>query len=257
VEQAFGRGLQIVPGKIEFVFSWLTILFIAIGILTMIVSFTRGKKLDFLLRKFDAEYFTLVIVCFAILVFSVVTPHVSTGYGMERTYFQLIVPLSIFFVIGGIMVSKHLKLQPYLLLLIVLIPYFMCTTGTMYQIFDVPREITLNSEGAQYNAWYIFEQESYGAKWLMLNNEKTFRICPTGGHGVHILRSHGMISHGQIDRHTFSMHKKINGYLYLSYNNVVKNTFLVEGMTCNMSECSDMFVGKSKIYNNGGSGVWK
>jgi uncharacterized membrane protein len=75
--------------------------------------------------------------------------------------------LSPFFVIGGIMVARFLRAKwAYLVIVIVLIPYFMCNTGTMYQVFGVPQEITLNSKGQNYDVMYVHEQETYAAKWL-------------------------------------------------------------------------------------------
>ena len=52
--------------------------------------------------------------------------------------------------------------------------------------------------------------------------------------------------------------KKINGYIYLRYYNVVDGKLV--DRQCeehNMTEYRDKFVGKSKIYNNGGSEVWR
>jgi uncharacterized membrane protein len=253
VEQAFGCGFQTVPEKIELVFSWLTILFIAIGILTMIGRFTTGKKSDFLLEKIGAGYLTLAIACFTILVFTALAPHAST-YGIERTYFQLMVPLSMFFVIGGITASKHLKLQPYLLLLIVLIPYFMCSTGTMYQIFDVSREITLNSEGSQYNAWYVHDQESYGAKWLADNGVRGRTINTDFACGRILVGYFGDV----YPFNRFSLKDtKVAGYIFLRYHNIVDCKFMDSNHEAhNITEYQDKFVRKNKIYSNGGSEVW-
>lgn len=267
VEQAFGWGLQSVPQQIEFVLSWLTILLIVIGFLITIrklrdiifIHSLKHKKSDFSLDKFDAEYFTLVIACFAILVFSVIAPQISVGYGMERTYFQMMVPLSIFFVLGGITASEYLKLRPHWLLLIVLIPYFMCTTGTMYQIFDVPRDITLNSEGNQYNLWYIHDQESYGAKWLGNQlGQKEIRIF-TDSAGNRRLMSQGGISIYAINRHALlEQDKEIEGCIYLRYYNVVDGKLLdMQNEKHNITEYNDKFAGKSKLYSNGGAEIWK
>ena len=153
--------------------------------------------------------------------------------------------------------GKGLEVRAYLIILLVLIPYFFCVTGVMYNLFGVPRSIILNSEGEAYDSMYVHDQESYSAKWLMVYTEKTTRIYITDGNGWHSLISQGKISREQINYYSFPGHKKIEGYLYLSYNNIIKNTLVVECETCNMSEYSDMFVGKTKIYNNGGSEIWK
>ena len=63
------------------------------------------------------------------------------------------------------------QVRAYLIILLVLIPYFLCATGMMYNIFGVPRAIALNSEGERYDMLYVHDQESYGAKWLRDNSE--------------------------------------------------------------------------------------
>ncbi|MBA7560548.1 hypothetical protein ES708_02174 [subsurface metagenome] len=218
------------------------------------------KKINFLPRKFDTEYFTLSIVCLAILVFSMVFPHVSTGYGMSRVYFQMMIPLSMFFVIGGVTMAKCLKkIQPYWVLLVVLIPYFMCTTGVIYQIFDFPREITLNSKGSQYDSLYIHDQESYAAKWLGNNSElENIRIY-TDHLGANALISQGGISPHSIDRYSFLKQSiKINGVIYMRYYNVVEGKLRNRnGIEYNIAEYRNKFIGKSKLYDNGGSEIWR
>ena len=91
----------------------------------------------------------------------------------------------------------------------------------------------------------------------MTNSEKNSLIYTTDGHGVHRLVSQGKISRGRINFQSFSRHEKIEGYIYLYYNNIINGKLEVERKACNMSEYSDTFVGKSKIYSNGGSETWK
>lgn len=173
VALAFGVGLGAkgIPQHITFVFSWLTIAFIAIGVLTTLfryrhrVAFSsdgRKEASGFLSQKLDAEFFVLSLACSAILVAAVALPFVFVGYGMDRAYVQMMVVLSPFFVVGGMMVARFLRVKwTYLVILVVLIPYFMCNTGTMYQVFGVPQAITLNSEGQEYDMMFIHDQENF------------------------------------------------------------------------------------------------
>ncbi|MCK4734633.1 MAG: hypothetical protein KAT65_19415 [Methanophagales archaeon] len=78
--------------------------------------------------------------------------------------------------------ENALHVRAYLLILLVLIPQFMCTTGTMYEIFDVPREITLSTEGMQYDQLYIHDHWLIAREWLsssevvggrLVNKQKT------------------------------------------------------------------------------------
>lgn len=108
-----------------------------------------------------------------------------------------------------------------------------------------PRAITLNSGGERYDMLYIHDQDAYAAH-------------VADGGGSRALRSQGMFRRKDVDTMAFSSHRKIKGYIYLRYYNVV-NGLLYAGLDnrIEMTEYSDMFIEKSKIYNNGGSEVWR
>jgi uncharacterized membrane protein len=289
VQTMFGANIMQkgIPQKIEFVFTWLTFAFIGIGVITLIrrykeMSFPElnFKKPDFLKEKFEVVYFMIALACTGLLVAFIALPFVSTGYGIDRLYAVTITILSVFFVIGGITLSKHFffckkktcakrknnrffdktffskemfkeenasEVGAYLIILLVLIPHFLCVTGVMYNIFGFPETIILNSEGGHYDSWYVHDQESYGAKWLKEYNEDKMRIY-TDFWGRLRLTSQGKISFDSIN--SLPATRRIDkGYIYLRYYNVVNGKFL--------SEYSHQFVGKSEIYDNGGSKIYK
>ena len=93
----------------------------------------------------------------------------------------------------------------------------MFATGAIHQLFGASNSIIFNSEGRVYDSYYVYDQESYGARWLRDNGE---------------LKN------------------------YLRYYNI-GGKILDKGEEHNMTEYQDKFVGKNKIYNNGGSEVWK
>ena len=124
----------------------------------------------------------------------------------------------------------------------------------MYNIFDVPRSIVLNSEGEQYDKMYIHDQESYGVKWLENNADQGNDVYVGGSNSGLIFISQARIL-SDIRR---IEHKKIDGYIYLGYYNVIDNKLITSGSVVhNMTEYSDIFVEKSRIYDNGGSEMWK
>jgi uncharacterized membrane protein len=144
----------------------------------------------------------------------------------------------------------------YLIILVILIPYFLFHTGAMHQICGAPVVYTLNSEGKEYDLEFVRDSESYAAKWLATNGEKNSRIHTPDVHGRHRLFSQGEMSLNRVYTYAFHKHKKIKeGYIYLSYYNVVKGKLMAGAR--NMAEYSDMFVGKSKIYNSGGAEVYE
>ena len=147
------------------------------------------------------------------------------------------------------------QVRAYLIILLVLIPYFLFVTGAMYNIFGFPRDITLNSEGKQYDVEYIHDQESYSAKWLENNADQKNDVY-TGSYTANkIFMSQARIlsNFQRIDKH-----QKIEGYIYLGYYNVIDNKLINRIYEIhNMTEYSDIFTEKNRIYDNGGSEVWR
>ena len=311
VQQIFGKGFEQenVPYKIQFAFSWLMLAFIGIGIVTLIIKHKEMsfpelnfKKSDFLKEKFEVGYFTIALACVGVLVAIVALPYVSTGYGIDRLYAAMITILSVFFVIGGIVLAKNLSLnllrkvisktlrrkkalpkkqkegknalqtplrknvdgkdtsqvRAYLIILLVLIPYFFCVTDVTYHMLGVPRAITLNSEGREYDRMYIHDQENYCAKWLKSHTDEKAKIY--GDYfGSARLRSQGMIR-TPIYAGSFIVKGQAikSGYIYLRYTGVVNGKLLDGyGEWHNVTEYEGKFGDNCKIYANGGSEVWR
>jgi len=148
------------------------------------------------------------------------------------------------------------EVRAYLIILLVLIPYFMCTTGPMYQIFGVPREMTINSDGHQYGALYIHGQDWYAGEWMgRCVAQNNLRIY-TDRYGGVMLANHNISlrSASFIDIE----YEKINGYIYLRYYNLINKKLQgASMMEYHLTDYSDIFAEKSRIYNNGGSEVWE
>ena len=308
----FGKGVTqlVIPEKIDFVFSWLTFALIGIGLITLIrrykeMSFPelKLKKPVFLKEKFEVEYFVVALACSGLLVAIIALPYIS-DYGVGRLYAVTITILSVFFVIGGITLSKQtfkkkiiknfsfkkkpllkkqkqgknvldnnpvrksidneegLQVRAYFIILLVLIPYFLCVSGVMYNIGSIPRSIILNSEGDLYDMIYIHDQEIIAIRWIRDHNrerQKDLKIYTDafGGYGVKL--AYDVNNYPRVYGSFFKNNKTVDaGYIYLRYVNVVVGkVYPVAGETLNITKYSHLFVGKSKIYDNRGSETWR
>lgn len=314
VKKLIGKELAYpVLSRANLAFTWGIFIFIGIGILTMLkrykemidISNVKFKKIDFLKTKFEMEYLVIALACIGLLVVMVALPYISVAYSIQRLYFSIIIILSIHFVIGGMMLSKHLffllqntflfckslygkiasqetcikrkscffgrafffkerldeknasQVWSYLVILSILVPYFLFQTGAMYEIFGAPAGDILSSKGEGYDREYVHDSESCAAKWLMTNGEKTFRIYTPDPYGELRLISQGKISPNRIDNYSFSRHRKLEGYIYLNYYNVIKGKLTVKDITHSMTEYSDMIIEKNKVYNSGGSEIYR
>lgn len=288
--------------RIHWVLTWLTFAFIGIGVSTLIVkrkemSFPESnfRKSDFLKDKFEVLYFVIALILSGLLVAIVSLPYVSKGYGLGRAYPLSSTILAVFFVIGGIILSKNLSLnllrrglkkallkkqrqeenallnlvkksvgrendsqvQAYLIILLVLIPYFLCITGAMYNMFGEPYLITLNSRGEQYDNMYVHDQETYSAIWLRDNGElENATIFTDYVGGTRLISQAGIPIFDYYS--LFIKGHKIEGYIYLRYYNIAFSKLLdSNNIGQDITEYEDKFVGKSKIYDNSGSEIWR
>ncbi|KAF5426127.1 putative membrane protein [Candidatus Methanomarinus sp.] len=281
-ETLLGQGIMEkgIPHKIEFVFTWLAFAFIGIGILTLIrrykeMSFPEliFKKSEFLKEKFEVTYFTIALACSGLLVVMISLPYLAVGYALDRLYTVAITILSVFFVIGGITLSQNLflkngslsekqngggtalQVRAYLIILLVLIPYFFCVTGVTYQMLGYPRQITLNSKGEQYDELYTHDQESCAAKWLGGYAKKRQTIC--ADFEGRRLESQGRISISLINYYWLPNPESVDGYIYLRYQNVVSGKFLgYRNEVYNMTDFQDVFTEKNGIYDSGCSKIY-
>ncbi|WP_162198099.1 DUF2206 domain-containing protein [Methanosarcina mazei] len=273
VEEARSSGVEAILGAniaakgiayyINFISNWATILLIGIGIIASIIRSeeiiafeTNSIKASFLENKISVEYFIIALVCAGMLFLTLLIPYLTKGYEMSRIYGVTTVILSLFFVIGGIIVSKKLKIRTHLLLLFILLPYIFATTGINYAIFDKPQSIILSSEGQQYDALYVHDQEASASKWLKENtHEQKLRVY-ADSRGRLVLTSQGLL-----DLRTEALgiqeNQIVNGYIYLRYDNVLRNRLYSKDGISNTYDDLITSGGKNKIYNNAGSEVYK
>ena len=266
---AFGSGIEMldIPRKIRLASNWLAIFFIAIGLLNTLLCYQQKnalnrRELDDCSRlsaeKINIEFLSLSLICSALMIASVALPFASKSYGLDRTYLQTSVVLSSFFVIGGMTVAKLFNIRrEHLVVLLVLIPFFMCETGAMYQLFDIPASISLNSKGDSFDTLYIYDQETASSIWLK-NYSKDDLIIYTDFFG-----GSRLISQGRLNRHMYAKdlienHKPLlNGYFYFTYSNALKKKFLDSSYHWhNISEYNYEFERRKKIYSNLASDVW-
>jgi len=264
VGEALGAGVgnRGIAYNINFISNWVAILLLGIGLIFSIVRYkeivafkNNFSKASFLEKKIDVEYFVIAIVCAGILFLSIIIPYLTQGYEISRIYGVTTVILSIFFVIGGIVVSEKLNMNPRLVILLILIPYFFAATGITYAIIDKPQSIILSSAGNQYDTLYIYDKETFASKWLKENiPAKSLRVY-SDFFGRSILTSQGLLD---IRTEALGIHEnqRVYGYIYLRSQSVIhKQLFPIEG-TKNMYNDLIISARKNKIYDNAGSEIY-
>ena len=211
------------------------------------------------------------------MVLFVVMPF-AYSYELGRLYMQTLVLLALSFVMGGEFVSKgaykafyrikrfktncgnsqriqHASISKYtlLILMLVLIPYFACSTYLYYQVLGVPYSEDLNTHGWDHSRLYISEGDVVSARWLVGHKSDSLDTIYRDIYGGSALGLAVAEKKHTVHLSVISDKPISAGYIYLRNANVIEGVLYT--YKARMSEFSYLFDGKSKIYGNGISEV--
>lgn len=256
-----------------------TLFFIVVGVLKL---FLKQREM-----KFDREYQAYTFTSMLLLLLVIILPFFATNISTSRIYHITLFFLSPFCIIGGVTVisgflrlfkSKFIYLNSHptgLLVLVVLIPYFLFSTGFVFEVVgDAPSSLSLGLERMKhnndvnvtvgFNQDYRWDQEVASAKWLAKTKEKDAKVYADRTCGGTVLTLYGMM-HEEISEISKITELTKEEYVYLRYMNVV-NGLMIEKLPkyrsgvwniYNITEISPLFEQKNKIYSNGGSIIYK
>lgn len=255
-----------IPQYVELYISWITIAFAAIGILVVVgrrIFNVRlpGKGISDLSDRFDSGFLMLSISGCVIGVLTVVLPYVSKGYDLARTYFQMMVILAPFFVIGGEALAALLRVRlPYYLAMVVLVIYLSVTSGLLYEVFGKPHVLALSSkEGVPYQLFYVHDQDSYAAKWL--RQYSTSATIYSYGNGSWLLLSQGSFARGEVGpdmTHVIGAGGLPSGYVYLTYSFVaLDKVWLPGGRLVGAAPYREKLASGDIIYASNGAMIYR
>lgn len=259
--------------KINLISTWMTFIFIGIGILSMIYDIKLNSKSQFSDREFEINYLSLAIACFLLMVSMVILPYVSRGYNIHRLNLQMMTILSLCFIFGGMFVSsifsfvfsyiirilniqkikyKNIIISPYLVILLILLPYFLSNTGFSYELFGVPKSITLSSGNSSPSL--ISDQDDFSSKWLAQYRISELTIF-SNNYGPEILASQGRIPPLSIKNNLPDIYKgnqESIGYIYLGHYEI--NMLQSLGSLGNLNKFA--LYSQNRIYSNGASEIF-
>lgn len=255
----YGEGLTDLPNQIFVIVFYITNLVISIGSLSLIRRYKDSN--------FSVEYISMMLVFLAIILSMIALPYVSTGYSITKLYLQALVLLAPMIIIGSKTISKYIyPRSTSLIILLILIPQFICGTYLVYQVFGVPYSYAFNSEGYKYDMTYVHDQEVAASQWLGNYDNPELRIY-TDCYGFKRLIGHGC---GDMWRGAFKYDQESvfaenksmrKGYIYLRYQNVVDGILIPKQSGIpfhqdihNTSEYH-IFL-NDMIYSNGGAEIY-
>jgi len=246
--------------------------FIVVGMLDIMLNRKRGGKISF-----KEEYIALCIVNLILCFAAIGVPYLSNSLNTGRLFHILIILLSPFCVIGGLIILDNLfkltrrireigtKKNTFGLLSVFFAIFLLFSSGFIFEISgDMPGSLSLSQESIQkygdaqkkadFYSSYTFEQDIFCAKWLSKNYHSEYLIFADGNCYYKVLISYGMFDYNRI-MPLNSMTTPKNGYVYLNFVNVVENLLPTFGALYNTTEY--MPLKKAiKIYTNGGGDVY-
>ncbi len=245
--------------KIKLIIQYLIQFIITIGILSSIAE-----------RKYRDFFYCMSYIMFLLLIMSISLPVIASSLNMTRLFHFTLFLLSPFFIIGfkfifKLINLKHAKISNIIfntMVSIILVLYFMSTTGGLYDITnDTPSSIPLGIEKMKeisYGNRKIAagfgqipdEMDITSARWLDSKSEN--RKVKTDIFGPHILIGYAKIYKFEIKRYWAD--NSINNYLYLRSFNIRYDIFVTGSShnkaSTNIVSLSDYLRNNDDLYKN-------
>lgn len=266
---------------LHFILTWTSFLLIGMGLIGVLLNrmnlfFGELSVKNYIIKKtFDTEYLIISVTTIIILFLIFAFPFISQGYGLGRAFPIASTVLSVFFVIGSFILLSFIKklalnykrlkklhqvdIIKYskIITLIILIPYFLCITGAMYAIFELPFTVVLSSNGSTYDNAYVHGQEISGINWL-ISNKNDSRIFSDIYGQMRIKTYSGKLKYYMDNSNVIILNEKttkIKGYIFLRYFNVVNDTLITyNDSKINITNYNE-FYNINLIFDNGGSKI--
>lgn len=245
---------------INLILTWTIFAFVGMGIINTFWKYKENLKIstfnikcDLINKKIEIEFALMALIACFLLAITILLPFISKGYDLQRVYLIATVFLSIFFILGGLKISQFLKIKnkQYIILLLILIPYSLFSTGAVYEIAGFQSDATLSSNKTVVNQLYISDGECTSAIWIS-NNYINKTIYTPDSYSRNILISQGLIPLQLTDQYSIPRgNAKLKGYVYFS------NFAITEGIKVNNSSLQikdyNPLTYRNKIYDSGSS----
>lgn len=272
--------------KLNLINTWLFLVIIGLGVLGLLLrtryNWFKSEEKDryvFLKKEFDPEFVIITVTCVIILAMTLILPYLSTGYDLNRIYFQVSVITSVVFIIGSkyaaaiiMKIDNSLKITKiirnknnymetdklkHIIMLAVLIPHLLFVANVPQQLTGSGDSIIFNSLCPTYDWLYIHDSDISCNKWWENFNTK-------GNHDLWADKfgAFQMLDQGHIESYS-TISKDFNeipetGYIYLRETNIVKNRIYYN---YNDIEFTENFISRehtlNKIYSSPSAILYK
>lgn len=230
---------------------------ILVGLATILLKFKSFKN------RFEDEYILGMIISIFLLALFVALPYISIAYDPARLFFQLLIFLAPVFIVGAVTISKVIKRPNWnvAIIVILLIAMFSCATYLQYHFYGLQYSPNYDENGIVRGESYIYPSEIVSADWLHSNGMPNSTIYSDGRELTRFTLAYGTNVAGlDLNYSFFAWNRTVSGgYIYLGDTNVKKHEVIEiydDIWIGDMNDYSELFKGRYKIYDNGGSQIW-
>lgn len=207
----------------------------------------------------NKEYIFAILISVLFIFFMIFLPYFSMGYNFERLYLQVLVflcPLPLFgglFILGKFISNKKISIIVMLSLFLIL---FLFNYGFFWEMSEGKKFAWLENDGQYYDHLYGHTSEFKSVEYINKNTHKNIIMQdPSGNKKLRMyLNSNKLVSK------VFPSIITKDSYVYSSYSNSIKKILFAyyKGVTIQLNFPTEFLNdNKNKIYNNGGSEIFK
>jgi uncharacterized membrane protein len=251
------------------IINYLNQLLIIVGFISVIA----GNR-----YKFNRDFLILSGVAIVILFLGVIIPYFALSINMTRLYHITLILLSPFAVMGAIfalnkilpMINKRLQTPGTCLKIIsvYLVIFMLFSTGFIYETAEgYSGSISLSQSSiknqnvqeivTRFYSSFFYDTDIISASWISHYRDSEFPIYSDIPRYYQLLTSAGHIEQNSKRLMTNNI-KKLNGYLYLGYPNIIYNVMSGPnlGQYWDLAEIKPIIDSSDLLYSNGYSGIY-
>lgn len=204
----------------------------------------------------DTEFVALNLVGVCLVILMELVPYLNVHYNFTRLFLQVFITLSIFSIIGGILITNLFSSSKNIILGLTVWLLFIFGSGILSEVSGGVKKIIYNQVPAAGDSYFISDKEVYSAKWIS-ENIKIGEMLQADV--IANLRLQSFANINAENRRIFPQTLYKDGFVYLIQKNIdgiayynYRNTIIRYGYPIDFLENK-----KDLIYNNTGSRIYR
>lgn len=201
-------------------------------------------------KRKDANYVLLSAATLPLIAAILFVPFLKVAYNIERVYLQSLILLAYPAIVGAFIFLRPLR-RVYTVLAILLVIFFLESSGFITQITGGAAQINLNNTGEGYDTYSTTTGEIYAARWLEANRNKSDPVYADEVANLRLV-AYGLTNNAHFDIYPTTIAR--NGYVYLSRVNSVNDTAYIRvgiGLMTYSYPTNFLNTQKNVIYSSG------